>query len=156
MRISEEVCWLQLEQDLSVNNSDDGSTADLCSQKTILMIQLHVAESNCMPLFWHIQFYCAVVGSLVKSNSLNTLLTPLLPQWTEYQPEKQLEEKLNFWEMCLLLMRTLMPLMSEWSWRLTQIKDTESDRPCSKATKSASTTGYILGVWENSAFFHFL
>lgn len=50
--ISEEVCWLQQEQDLSANNSDDRSTADLCSWKTILMIQLSVAEFNCIPLFF--------------------------------------------------------------------------------------------------------
>lgn len=93
MRISEEVCWLQQEQNLSANNSDDRSAADLCSWKTILMIQLRVAELNGMTLLTHIFVYCAVVASLntqnyhrqVKSNYLSTTsFSALLPCWTEY------------------------------------------------------------------------
>lgn len=63
MHISEEVCWLQQEQDLSAHNGDDRSTADLCSQKTILMIQLGAAELNRLPFFDTLCGYCVVAAS---------------------------------------------------------------------------------------------
>ncbi len=56
--ISEEVCWLQQEEDLSANNSDDRNTADLCSWKTIWLIQLSVAKFNYTLLSRHIEILC--------------------------------------------------------------------------------------------------
>lgn len=101
MLISEEVCWLQQKADQCANNSDDRATADLCSWKTIRMIQLSVAALNCMPRLWHSHVDDVGAASLAKTHcqssyvkiSFNLCCPAELN--LNYTPTKKL--KLAFW-----------------------------------------------------------